>query len=154
MIYTPLTKKAMRIAYEAHCGQADKTGIPYIYHPIHLAEQMTDEITVCVALLHDVPEDTAITLEDLAKEGFPAAVLEAVALLTHDPAVPYLRYVRAIRKNSAATAVKLADLRHNCDLTRLDTVDDAARARVRKYKRAIKILCEENPSAHHPTEAL
>ena len=108
-----------------------------------------------MALLHDVPEDTAITLTDLAKEGFPAAVLDAIALLTHDTSVPYMKYIRGIRNNPIATAVKLADLRHNCDLTRLDTVDDAARARVRKYKRAIKILSEAPPapSSQHPTEA-
>ena len=70
MIYTPLTKKAMRIAFEAHKDQFDKSGIPYIYHPIHLAEQMNDEVTTCVALLHDVVEDTDYTLEDLTEMGF------------------------------------------------------------------------------------
>ena len=65
MIYTQLTKKAMRIAYEAHKNQVEKSGIPYIYHPLHLAEQMQYEAAVCVALLHDVVEDTDITLDDL-----------------------------------------------------------------------------------------
>ena len=63
MIYTELTKKALRLAYEAHTGQEDKAGIPYICHPLHLAEQMNDEISTCVALLHDVVEDTDWTLE-------------------------------------------------------------------------------------------
>ena len=67
MIYTPLTNKAMRIAYEAHHGQLDASGQPYIFHPIHLAEQMEDEITACVALLHDVIEDTFVTFGELAK---------------------------------------------------------------------------------------
>lgn len=58
MIYTALTNRAVRIAYEAHAGQADKCGTPYMFHPYHLAEQMPDEITTCVALLHDVVEDT------------------------------------------------------------------------------------------------
>ena len=80
MIYTLLTKKAMKIAYDAHKGQFDKNGIPYIYHPIHLAEQMDDENTTCVALLHDVVEDTAITFEDLEKEGFTDKILEALKL--------------------------------------------------------------------------
>ena len=64
MIYTPLTNKAMRLAYDAHHGQADKSGLPYIFHPYHLAEQMTDEITVCAALLHDVVEDTSVNIEE------------------------------------------------------------------------------------------
>lgn len=79
MIYTPLTNKALRLAYTAHHGQVDKSGVPYIFHPYHLAEQMTDEITTCVALLHDVVEDTDITFEELAQE-FPPAVIEALRL--------------------------------------------------------------------------
>ena len=65
MIYTPLTIKAARIAYEAHHGQFDLCGMPYVFHPYHVAEQMTDEYTTCVALLHDVVEDTDVTFEDL-----------------------------------------------------------------------------------------
>ena len=66
MIYTALTNKAMKLAYTAHHGQTDTGGLPYIFHPFHLAEQMTDEITVCVALLHDVVEDTPVTLDRYA----------------------------------------------------------------------------------------
>ena len=140
MIYTKLTKKAMKIAFNAHKEQVDKTGLPYIYHPIHLAEQMDDENTTCVALLHDVVEDTEITFEDLEKEGFTKEIIEALKLMTHDDAIPYLEYVKEIKKNSIATAVKLADLNHNSDLTRLDVVDEKAKERVEKYKKAIEIL--------------
>lgn len=70
MIYTELTNKAIKLAYQAHEGQLDKAGMPYILHPIHLAEQMDDEISTCVAILHDVVEDTDVTFEDLEKE-FP-----------------------------------------------------------------------------------
>ena len=80
MVYTPLTNRAMVIAYNAHHGQIDYNGIPYIFHPLHLAEQMNDEISCCVALLHDTVEDTPVTLEELQKE-FPAAVTDAIALL-------------------------------------------------------------------------
>ena len=69
MIYTPLTKKAMILCFEAHKEQKDKSGLPYVHHPFHLAEQMTDEATTIVALLHDVVEDTSVTLEDLKNEG-------------------------------------------------------------------------------------
>ena len=141
MLYTPLTKKAMKIAFDAHKDQTDKNGMPYIYHPIHLAEQMTSEAEICVALLHDVAEDTDITLETLAKD-FPSEVIEALTLMTHDDAVPYFDYVRAIKENPIARAVKLADLAHNSDLTRLDNIDDKARARAEKYKTAVQILTE------------
>jgi len=119
MVYTPLTNKAMRIAYEAHHGQLDANGVPYIFHPIHLAEQMDDEISCCVALLHDVVEDTAVTLDTLRRE-FPGEVVAAVALLTHDRkgGVSYFDYVRAIKDDPVAKKVKLADLSHNADQTR------------------------------------
>ena len=117
MIYTTLTNKAMRIAYTAHHGQLDYNGIPYIFHPIHLAEQMDDEISCCAALLHDVVEDTDVTMEDLARE-FPAEVIEVLKLLTHDDDVPYFDYVREIKKHPVAKKVKLADLAHNSDQTR------------------------------------
>lgn len=67
MIYTTLTNKALRLAYAAHHGQTDKSGQPYIFHPYHLAEQMTDEVSICVALLHDVVEDTDLTFADLER---------------------------------------------------------------------------------------
>ena len=70
MIYTHMTKKALKLCYEAHKGQSDKSGLPYVLHPVHLAEQMTDEKTTIAALLHDLVEDTDYTLEDLATMGF------------------------------------------------------------------------------------
>ena len=98
MIYTALTVKAMQVAYRAHDGQVDKMGVPYIFHPFHLAEQMTDEASVCAALLHDVAEDTSVTLEQL-RQDFPPEVTDALALLTHSEGVDYLDYVRAIAEN-------------------------------------------------------
>lgn len=142
MIYTPITKRAMVLCFEAHKNQVDKSGIPYVFHPFHLAEQMTDENTVAVALLHDVIEDTDYTLDDLKKMKFPDEVCEALSYLTHDDSVPYLEYVKTIRKNEIAKTVKLADLKHNSDLSRLDRVTENDLLRVEKYKRAIKILEE------------
>ena len=142
MIYTRLTNEAMKIAYRAHHGQVDKGGIPYIFHPCHLAEQMTDEYTTCVALLHDVVEDSNVTLEELSKI-FPAEVIEAVALMTHKKDADYLEYVAAIRENPIARAVKLADIAHNSDTTRLEATADnlAAQKRLReKYNKALEIL--------------
>lgn len=140
MIYTHLTNEAMKLAYTAHHGQMDKSGIPYIFHPIHLAEQMQDEYTTCVALLHDVVEDTSVTLEELA-ETFPKEVVEAVALMTHKDGEPYLDYVERIKENPIARTVKLADLQHNSDQTRLENADAATLARYRdKYSKAFEIL--------------
>ena len=140
MLYTELTKKAMKIAYEAHKNQYDKSGIPYIYHPIHLAEQMNDESTICVALLHDVVEDTDISFEQLSDAGFSDEIISAIKLMTHDDSVPYMEYVIKIKANPIAAAVKLADLRHNSDLTRLDTVDENVKQRAEKYNKAIQLL--------------
>ena len=140
MLYTDLTKKALKISFDAHKNQVDKSGMPYVYHPFHLAEQMNDELSTCVALLHDVVEDTDITLDDLKSKGFPDAAIEALSLMTHNDDVPYLDYVRAMKDNPIARKVKLADLAHNSDLTRLDKVDDKAIERVNKYKQAILIL--------------
>ena len=140
MIYTKLTKKAMNIAYEAHKDQMDQSGVPYIFHPIHLAEQMTDEATTITALLHDVVEDTDMTFDQLAAMGFPAEVIEALKLLTHEKSVDYMDYVRAIRSNPIAKTVKLADLAHNRDQSRLDVIDERAAAWEDKYSKAAAIL--------------
>jgi len=142
MIYTPNTKKALKLCFEAHKNQTDKSGLPYVFHPFHVAEQMTDEKTTIVALLHDVIEDTSYTLQDLRNQGFDEDVLSALELMTHDKNEPYMDYVAKIKGNVIAKTVKLADLSHNSDLTRLDEINEAALNRVEKYKTAIKLLSE------------
>ena len=117
MVYTELTNKAMRLAYDAHHGQKDYNGIPYIFHPIHLAEQMDDEVSCCAALLHDVVEDTSVTLEELSRE-FPAEVIEIVDLLTHRETDDYFTYLARIKGHPTAVRIKLADIAHNSDQTR------------------------------------
>lgn len=144
MIYTPLTKRAAEIAYNAHMGQRDKAGMPYIFHPYHVAEQMKDEMTVCAALLHDVAEDTAVTLEELAKE-FPPQVIEALRLLTHDPKDDYMDYVAKIKGNPLARAVKIEDLKHNSDISRMakdSPLYERALALRKKYAAALAMLEE------------
>ena len=142
MIYTDQTKRALRLCFDAHRDQTDKTGMPYVFHPFHLAEQMKDEATTCVALLHDVVEDSDMTLEGLREAGFPEQIVEAVGMMTHAPDVPYMDYVRAIKKNPIAAAVKLADLTHNSDPTRLEHIDEWAEKRMEKYRAAIAILTD------------
>ena len=140
MIYTPMTKKALILCFQAHKGQVDKSGLPYVFHPFHLAEQMNDEITTIVALLHDVVEDTPVAPDDLRDQGFPEEAVAAIRLMTHDKGVPYLEYVARIKENPIARTVKLADLRHNSDLSRLDEVGEKDLARVEKYKKAMELL--------------
>ena len=144
MIYTELTNKALCIAYNAHHGQVDTNGIPYIFHPIHLAEQMEDEISCCCALLHDVVEDTDVTIETLAKD-FPSEVIDVLKLLTHKEDVPYLDYVRAIKQNPIAVKVKLADIAHNSDQSRCIGSSVSAEKLAywhNKYQTAKKVLLE------------
>ena len=142
MIYTEQTKKALKLCFEAHKDQVDKSGMPYVFHPFHLAEQMTDEDTTVVALLHDVVDDTNYTLEDLKNMGFSQQVLEAISLMTHEEGVPYLEYVAKIKANPIAKAVKLADIEHNSDHTRLEPNDPRIPYWQEKYAAAKKTLCE------------
>ena len=145
MIYTELTNKAMKIAYAAHHGQVDKAGLPYIFHPIHLAEAMDDEISCCAALLHDVVEDTDVTMDGLAQE-FPEKVIAVLRLLTHEEGVPYFDYVRNIKANPIAVKIKLADIAHNSDQTRCvgsDLTEEQLAYFREKYRKARQILTEE-----------
>ena len=150
MLYTPVTKNAIRFCYSAHAGQLDKAGLPYVNHPLHLAEQMSTEDETCVALLHDVMEDCGATPEDLLALGISSEALAAVQLLTHKDGVPYLDYVRAVGENPIARRVKVADLRHNSDLTRLDEVGPKDIARLRKYRMARVILGDMATKVHTP----
>ena len=140
MIYTDLTRKAISLMYEKHKDQKDKSGLPYVFHPWHVAESMDDEISAATALLHDVVEDTDTTLDEIRDMGFPDEVCGALELLTHDKDVAYEDYVLKISANPIAKKVKISDLKHNSDLTRLPEQDPKAFARVEKYKRCIAFL--------------
>ena len=140
MLYTPLTKKVMKYCFEAHAGQVDKCGIPYVNHPLHLAEQMQTEDETVVALLHDVMEDCGKTVDDLRALGISEDAIAALDLLTHRKGVPYFDYVDALKGNPLAVKVKLADLQHNSDLTRLDSVSQKDLERLEKYRKAQEML--------------
>lgn len=142
MIYTKMTKIALKMCFEAHKNQVDKSGMPYVFHPFHLAEQMQDEDTTIVALLHDVIEDTEYTIDDLRDRGFSDKVIDAISLMTHDLSVPYMEYVAQIKTNPIATAVKLADLKHNSDMTRLESITAKDEERAEKYRSAIELLAD------------
>ncbi len=141
MFYSELVKKAANISFDAHKDDKDKGGYPYFMHPFTLAVQFDDEVTVCVALLHDVVEDHGdkYPMEYLATI-FPNEVIEALKLLTHDESIDYITYVKRIKTNPIATRVKLADLKHNTDLRRNGNI------KPRKYDiylKAIEILEEK-----------
>jgi len=135
-----IVRMAMDIAYQAHAGQTDKAGKPYIMHPFTVALKQTNDYAKCAALLHDVVEDSDYTIDDLKSFGFPEEVIKAVQLLTHIEGVEYFDYIKAISENDLAKSVKLADLSHNSDLTRLEIVSDKDIKRVEKYKKAMQYL--------------
>lgn len=128
------------MAERAHRGQLDKAGRPYIEHPAHVAAHVEGDAAKAAAWLHDVVEDTGVTFDDLLAAGISSEVLEAVRLLTHDPTVPYMEYVRRIKANQIARAVKLADLEHNSDLSRLPEVTESDLERLEKYQKAMAEL--------------
>lgn len=144
MIYTEMTKKAINVMYQAHQGQTDKGGFPYCFHPYQVAQGMDDEISCTCALLHDVVEDTDLTFADLAEMGFPAEVIAVLKLLTHPEGVPYMDYVRNLAGNPTARKVKLADLRHNSDLSRIGEATGKDLERIEKYRKAIALLEEKD----------
>ena len=144
MIYTEMTKKAMQIAYEAHHGQEDKGGVPYIFHPLHMAEQMDDEIAVIAALLHDVVEETDVSMKKLRKHGFSNEALEAVELLTHRKEDSYPEYIEKLKPNPVAKKVKIADLKHNSDSSRYPGEYKKLTKKLEKYLKALETLQEED----------
>jgi len=144
MIYTPNINKALNLMYEAHKGQKDKGNIPYVFHPYHIAEQMNTEDEIIVALLHDVIEDTNITLEDIKSYGFNNNILEALKVITHDKNINYIDYINKISKNKLATKIKIRDLKHNIDISRIPNPTEEDYNRVNQYKKALEILNKNN----------
>ena len=131
---------ALSIARQAHEGQLDKAGVDYIEHPIYVASQVDTEEEKAVALLHDVLEDSPITAEELLIAGLPVEVVTAVKLLTKKPMQDYQAYLETVKTNPLARVVKLADLKHNSDLSRLPSISAKDRERLKKYKKAMDFL--------------
>ena len=131
---------ALAIARKAHAGQVDKAGVDYIQHPLYVASQVKTEQEKAIALLHDVLEDSDITVADLLAYGLSNKVVTAVQTLTKKKGQSYQEYLEKVKSNNLARVVKLADLKHNSDLSRLKSVSDTDRERVEKYKKAIYYL--------------
>jgi (p)ppGpp synthase/HD superfamily hydrolase len=140
---TPL-EKAIEIAVRAHAGQKGKDGSPYILHPLRVMTRARTDEERMAAVLHDVVEDSEVTLEDLREAGFPEEVLTVVRLLTHEEGVSYEDYVERLKPHPMARRIKLADLEDNSDIRRLSGIEERDLERLRKYHRAWQIL---RPSA-------
>jgi (p)ppGpp synthase/HD superfamily hydrolase len=135
-----LFDKAMKIAVEAHAGQRDRYDQPYILHPIRVMQGVKHPLGKICAILHDVVEDSDWTLELLKKEGFPAMVLEALDCLTKREGEEYQNYVRRAAQNPIARQVKLADLKDNMTLQRIDSLNPGDFKRLQKYHEAWKFI--------------
>ncbi|ASB97437.1 HD domain-containing protein [Streptococcus equi] len=135
-----IVELAFRVAKKAHLGQVDKAGVDYIKHPITVASFVKTDEEKATAYLHDVIEDTSLTLLDLEEYDFPRSVIEAVDILTKKKGQDYQSYLNLVKTNKLARTVKLADLKHNSDLSRLSEVTNKDLKRYKKYQEAIKYL--------------
>ena len=131
---------ALSIAKKAHKGQYDKAGVDYIEHPLFVASLVDTQEEKAVALLHDVLEDSPYTAEELILAGLPETVVSAVQILTKKKGQDYQQYLELVKSSPIARRVKLADLKHNSDLSRLATVTEKDLERLEKYKKAIDYL--------------
>ena len=135
-----LWDRALQIARRAHAGQLDKGGRPYIEHPIAVAAMVDTEREKAAALLHDVIEDSGVTAEQLAAKGIDPDVIRAVVALTKT-GEPYDQYLERVKADAIARPVKIADLRHNMDLSRLGKEPDQRDLeRLDKYRKALHYL--------------
>lgn len=135
-------EEAIAIALEAHRGQTDRAGEPYVLHPLRMMQRLRTDAERITAVLHDVVEDSAWALDDLRTRGFPGEVLDAVDAVTRRPDEPYDALVERAAANPIARAVKLADLEDNLDLRRLPEVSERDVERLNRYLRAWRRLSD------------
>src|SRR5512133_1506184 len=128
-----LLGRAIEIAAEAHKGQKDRYGAPYILHPIRVLARVDSDIERIVAILHDVVEDTDWKFSDLEKEGFPTEVISALRAVTKQEGEEYKDFVKRSAADPIARQVKIADLEDNMDVRRMPVVDEKAQERLQKY---------------------
>jgi guanosine-3',5'-bis(diphosphate) 3'-pyrophosphohydrolase len=134
----PTIEDAIILATKAHRGQVDKANKPYILHPLRVMLKMDTEAEMMTAVLHDVIEDTKMSMDDLS--DYPEEVREAIYRLTHDEKVEYFDYVMACKENPIARKVKMADAQDNADLTRIIDPNEKDQKRRKKYQKVIEIL--------------
>src|SRR6266853_976208 len=137
-----LLEKAIAIAVDAHRGQKDRYGAPYILHPLRVMARLATPIEQAIAILHDVVEDTDWTFQDLKREGVSAPVIKALKCVTKKQGEAYENFVRRSASNPLARRIKLADLEDNMDLRRMSVITEADRARLQKYVKAWRVLTD------------
>lgn len=135
-----LLELAIQVATEAHKGQTDKGGNPYILHPQAVAASLDSTENKIVAYLHDVIEDTDITLDDLERMGFTYRIVNSIRILTKSKDISYDDYLKSVKKDSNAWHVKMADIKHNMDISRIPEPTAKDYSRLEKYKKALKFL--------------
>lgn len=146
MVYTELTRTAMQFAYKAHDGQFDKSGLPFIHHPLYVADKMEDELSCTVALLHDVLKSGEVPADELAAAGIPNEAIRIIRLLTNrcKDGTTYKKYIDNLKNNPVARKVKLEDIKHNMLRERIVLMPlsemTAAQARQKRYKEAYDVL--------------
>ena len=133
-------EKAIEIAARAHTGQVDKAGQPYILHPIQVMLRVQGEDARIAAVLHDVVEDSEVTIDDLRVEGFSGVVLEAVAALTKQKGETRIDAAFRAANNEIARIVKLADNAENMDLSRIPNPTEKDHRRMKEYEKVREIL--------------
>lgn len=136
----PSLERAIALAAEAHAGQVDKAEHPYILHPLRVMLQVEGDYAQMAAVLHDVVEDTSVTLDQLTREGFPQVVVEAVDALTKRPGETRLMAAERAAQNAIARVVKLADNADNMDLSRIPNPTEKDFARLEEYKAVRQLL--------------
>jgi GTP diphosphokinase / guanosine-3',5'-bis(diphosphate) 3'-diphosphatase len=139
-------ERAIQIAALAHAGQVDKAGQPYILHPLRVMLRVQGENERMAAVLHDVVEDTSVSLRQLAAEGFALQVIEAIEALTKRPGETRLEAAARAARNSVARVVKLADNAENMDISRIANPTDKDLARLEEYK-AVRALLQAQDAA-------
>jgi (p)ppGpp synthase/HD superfamily hydrolase len=135
-----LLERAIAVAVNAHIGQVDKAGNPYILHPLRMMLRLDGESERIVAVLHDVLEDTSVTAADLRKEGFSEDILDALSHVTKREGEDFQEFVARAATNPIARRVKLADLEDNLDVRRLEAVTESDAKRLTKYLTAQRYL--------------
>lgn len=138
-----MIEKALRIALKTHEGQKDKAGKPYIFHPLKLMMAFRKEDEQICAILHDVIEDGDLTLKDIAGQGFQSHIVEALDAITKRREEKYGEYILRVKKNTLATKIKMADLRHNLDMSRIPEIKEKDLRRAEKYSKALSLLTAE-----------
>ncbi|QKS85553.1 MULTISPECIES: HD domain-containing protein [Pseudomonas] len=133
-------ERAISICAQAHEGQVDKGGSPYVLHPLKVMLRLAHDQERIVAVLHDVVEDTAVTLADLRNEGFSEAVVGAIDSLTKREGETYQAFIERAARDPIARRVKLADLAENSDLSRIGEPSQKDLDRLEKYRKATDYL--------------